>query len=98
MEYLVQGNKAVAGYDQPEQISAKGKNVIILGGGHEMSFGHFLGYVNARLRVDVLNCMAVSMALVAVGNGLTAEPWTRPAESFGCTFFQRSGERLKPTR
>jgi glutamate synthase (NADPH/NADH) small chain len=33
MEYLVQGNKAVAGYDQPEQISAKGKNVIILGGG-----------------------------------------------------------------
>jgi formiminoglutamase len=32
-----------------------GRFVIILGGGHETSFGHFLGYVNARLQVDVLN-------------------------------------------
>ena len=32
-----------------------GRFVIILGGGHEMSFGHFLGYVNARLQVDILN-------------------------------------------
>ena len=32
-----------------------GRFVIILGGGHETSFGHFLGYVNARLQVDILN-------------------------------------------
>ncbi|MBP2647810.1 MAG: Formimidoylglutamase [Gemmatimonadetes bacterium] len=32
-----------------------GRFVIILGGGHETSFGHFLGYVNARLQVDALN-------------------------------------------
>lgn len=31
------------------------KTVIILGGGHETSFGHFLGYVEAGLRVDILN-------------------------------------------
>lgn len=33
MEYLVQGNRYVAGEDQPEQINANGLNVIILGGG-----------------------------------------------------------------
>ncbi len=32
-----------------------GRFVIILGGGHETSFGHFLGYVNARLQVDILS-------------------------------------------
>lgn len=32
-----------------------GRFVIILGGGHETAFGHFLGYVNARLQVDILN-------------------------------------------
>lgn len=32
-----------------------GRFVLILGGGHETSFGHFLGYVNARLKVDILN-------------------------------------------
>lgn len=32
-----------------------GRFVIILGGGHETSFGHFLGYVNAREPVDVLS-------------------------------------------
>ncbi|GAA3695696.1 glutamate synthase subunit beta [Zhihengliuella alba] len=33
MEYLVQSNRAVAGQDVPEQISAEGKHVVILGGG-----------------------------------------------------------------
>jgi formiminoglutamase len=32
-----------------------GRFVIILGGGHETSFGHFLGYVNARQPVDILS-------------------------------------------
>jgi formiminoglutamase len=32
-----------------------GKTVVILGGGHETSFGHFLGYAGAGLKVDVLN-------------------------------------------
>jgi formiminoglutamase len=32
-----------------------GRTVIVLGGGHETTFGHFLGYVHAGLRVDVLN-------------------------------------------
>ncbi len=33
MEYLVQGNHAVAGDDQAEQITAEGKHVIVIGGG-----------------------------------------------------------------
>jgi len=33
MEYLTQANRVVAGQDVPNQISAKGKHVIILGGG-----------------------------------------------------------------
>lgn len=31
------------------------KVVIILGGGHETTFGHFLGYAQAGLTVDILN-------------------------------------------
>jgi formiminoglutamase len=33
----------------------RGKTVIVLGGGHETSYGHFLGYVAAGLDVHVLN-------------------------------------------
>jgi glutamate synthase (NADPH/NADH) small chain len=33
MPYLTQANKAVAGMNVPDQISAAGKNVVILGGG-----------------------------------------------------------------
>lgn len=33
MDYLVQANRKVANYDVLEQISAQGKNVVILGGG-----------------------------------------------------------------
>ena len=33
MTYLTQGNKAVEGVEQSEQISARGKHVVILGGG-----------------------------------------------------------------
>ena len=33
MEYLVEGNKAVAGDPVPQQISAEGKHVVVIGGG-----------------------------------------------------------------
>jgi len=33
MEYLVQGNRVVAGEEVPDQIDARGKHVVILGGG-----------------------------------------------------------------
>jgi formiminoglutamase len=32
-----------------------GRFVVLLGGGHEVAFGHFLGYVAAGLRPDILN-------------------------------------------
>jgi formiminoglutamase len=32
-----------------------GRFIIVLGGGQELSFGHFLGYVSAQLRPEVLN-------------------------------------------
>jgi formiminoglutamase len=34
---------------------SRGATVVVLGGGHETSFGHFLGYVKAGRRVKVLN-------------------------------------------
>jgi formiminoglutamase len=37
-----------------EQLAA-GAFVIVLGGGHETAFGHFLGYVRARRPVAILN-------------------------------------------
>jgi formiminoglutamase len=33
----------------------RGAFVIVLGGGHETSYGHFLGYVGARQSVEILN-------------------------------------------
>ncbi|MCJ1707300.1 glutamate synthase subunit beta [Microbacterium sp. VKM Ac-2923] len=33
MEYLIEGNKAVAGDQVPQQISAQGKHVVVIGGG-----------------------------------------------------------------
>ncbi|WP_314454078.1 glutamate synthase subunit beta [uncultured Microbacterium sp.] len=33
MEYLIEGNKAVAGDQVPQQISAEGKHVVVIGGG-----------------------------------------------------------------
>ena len=33
MDYLVQSNRAVAGDEVPDQISAEGRHVVILGGG-----------------------------------------------------------------
>ncbi|HJR15727.1 MAG TPA: formimidoylglutamase [Gemmatimonadales bacterium] len=32
-----------------------GRFVVVLGGGHETSYGHFLGYVLAQRRVEILN-------------------------------------------
>jgi formiminoglutamase len=34
---------------------ARGATVVVLGGGHETSFGHFLGYVEAGMSVHVVN-------------------------------------------
>ena len=34
---------------------AQGAFVIVLGGGHETSYGHFLGYVRAGRKVEILN-------------------------------------------
>jgi len=36
-------------------VLQEGAFVIVLGGGHETSFGHFLAYANARERVGILN-------------------------------------------
>ncbi len=33
----------------------RGRFVIVLGGGHEASYGHFMGYVRAGLRPEILN-------------------------------------------
>lgn len=37
------------------EILQKGLIPIILGGGHETSFGHFLGYVGAKKEVEIIN-------------------------------------------
>jgi formiminoglutamase len=58
------GDVAVAGDMESDQSSlsevlephvSEGAFVIVLGGGHETSYGHFLGYVRAGRAVEILN-------------------------------------------
>lgn len=48
------GNQALLGEIVAERIKA-GSTVLVLGGGHETSFGHFLGYAGAGQRPKILN-------------------------------------------
>ncbi len=73
---------------------ARGATVIVLGGGHETSFGHFLGYASAGLRVQVLNWDAhPDVRPLVDGKGHSGSPFRQilQHESNCCTGYIAAG-------
>ena len=59
----------------------RGAIVIALGGGHEIAFGHFLGYVNAGLDVSIHNWDAhPDVRPLAEGRGHSGSPFRQALE------------------
>jgi formiminoglutamase len=59
----------------------RGALVIVLGGGHETSYGHFLGYVTARRTVDILNWDAhADVRELKNGSGHSGSPFRQAIE------------------
>jgi formiminoglutamase len=58
-----------------------GKIPVILGGGHETSYGHFLGYVEAKMEVSILNWDAhPDVRPLKAGKGHSGSPFRQAAE------------------
>ncbi len=54
---------------------------IILGGGHETSYGHYLGYVNSKMAVDILNIDAhPDVRPLVEGKGHSGSPFRQILE------------------
>jgi formiminoglutamase len=54
---------------------------IVLGGGHETAYGHFLGYVNDSRRVGIINVDAhLDVRPLANGNGHSGSPFRQALE------------------
>jgi formiminoglutamase len=72
----------------------RGGTVVVLGGGHETSFGHFLGYVQAGLRVNVVNWDAhPDVRPLIDGRGHSGSPFRQMLlhESGACTGYTVAG-------
>jgi len=60
---------------------AQGSRVLVLGGGHETSYGHFLGYANADLDVDIENFDAhADVRPLKHGRGHSGSPFRQALE------------------
>jgi formiminoglutamase len=73
---------------------AQGSIVAILGGGHETSFGHFLGYVEADSPVDVVNWDAhPDVRAMRAGLGHSGSPFRQMLDhpSRGCRSYSVLG-------
>jgi formiminoglutamase len=59
----------------------RGAFVIVLGGGHETSYGHFLGYAFAERKVDILNWDAhADVRELKEGKGHSGSPFRQAIE------------------
>ncbi len=75
-------------------LLAAGVVPVLLGGGHETSFGHFLGYVGADLDVEILNWDAhVDVRPLKDGLAHSGSPFRQALEheSGRCTRYQVAG-------
>jgi formiminoglutamase len=68
------------------EILKTGAVPIVLGGGHETAYGHYLGYVNAQIPVAILN----------VDAHLDVRPYPEGLGHSGSPFRQAMEHRLKP--
>jgi formiminoglutamase len=72
----------------------RGATAVVLGGGHEMGYGHFLGYVGAGRRVRVLNWDAhADVRPLRDGRGHSGSPFRQIVlhESGACTGYTVMG-------
>jgi formiminoglutamase len=73
---------------------ARGAHVLILGGGHETTYGHFLGYVAAELRVNILNWDAhADVRPLVEGHGHSGSAFAQALEhpSRSCRKYEVAG-------
>lgn len=64
-----------------ERYLERGSFVMVLGGGHETSYGHFLGYVDAGLKPEVLNWDAhTDVRGLVGGKGHSGSPFRQAIE------------------
>jgi formiminoglutamase len=62
-------------------ILEKGAVPVVLGGGHETAYGHYLGYVNARQRVGIINIDAhLDVRPCLAGLGHSGSPFRQALE------------------
>jgi formiminoglutamase len=79
---------------------AAGAIPVVLGGGHETAFGHYLGYVNAKLPVGIVNLDAhLDVRPTVDGRGHSGSPFRQalehpvlplPGERYACLGVQSS--------
>jgi len=72
----------------------RGAHVVILGGGHETTYGHFLGYVHATARVNILNWDAhADVRPLVEGQGHSGSPFSQVLEhpSKACRKYEVAG-------
>ncbi len=72
----------------------RGSLVIVLGGGHETSYGHFLGYVGAGRKVEILNWDAhADVRELFGGKGHSGSPFRQAVEhrSGACRRYSVAG-------
>jgi formiminoglutamase len=73
---------------------ARGAFAIVLGGGHETSYGHFLGYVTAGRQVDILNWDAhADVRELKLGKAHSGSPFRQAIEdpSGACRRYSVAG-------
>lgn len=76
----------------------KGSFVIVLGGGHETSYGHFLGYVKAGLKVAIQNIDAhADVRPLKRGLGHSGSPFRQAIEHPSQALSHYRVEALQPT-
>jgi formiminoglutamase len=64
-----------------KELLARDLTVAILGGGHETTYGHFLGYAGARRRVEILNWDAhADVRELREGKGHSGSPFRQALE------------------
>lgn len=76
-----------------EELSS-GRFPLIIGGGHETSYGHFLGYVKARLKVGIINLDAhTDVRKLVDGKAHSGSPFRQALEheSRLCSFYHVLG-------
>src|SRR5690606_20502879 len=89
MPYLHQGNQAAAGDENPQQISAAGKHVIVIGGGDTGS-----DCIGTALRQQAASVTTLAIGVEPPTSRSEAEPWpTHPKLFEVSTSHEEGGTR-----